>query len=97
MGTNYYRIKPITEEQRQELHKKLDNVLDNRGQKWLRIKHNIHIVVDANASGWYYSLCKADNGTFIYASYESGPNEGGCWDSYEECLNDAIFVALKLI
>ena len=32
-----------------------------------------------------------------YASYESGPNEGGCWDSYEECLNDAIFVALKLI
>lgn len=64
-------------------------------QKWLRIKHNIHIVVEANASGWYYSLCKADNGTFIYASYESGPNEGGCWDSYEECLNDAIFVALK--
>lgn len=58
MGTNYYRIKPITEEQRQELHKKLDNVLDNRNQKWdleealeiIEREHQTHIC--KSSCGW---------------------------------------------
>lgn len=58
MGTNYYRIKPITEEQRQELHKKLDNLLDNRSQKWdleealeeFEKKHQTHIC--KSSCGW---------------------------------------------
>lgn len=58
MGTNYYRIKPITEEQRQELHRRLDNVLDNRGQKWyleealeiIEREHQTHIC--KSSCGW---------------------------------------------
>lgn len=58
MGTNYYRIKPITEEQRQELHQKLDNVLDNRCAKWdleealeaIEKEHQTHIC--KSSCGW---------------------------------------------
>lgn len=58
MGTNYYRIKPITEEERQELHKKLDNVLENRSQKWeleealeeFEKEHQAHIC--KSSCGW---------------------------------------------
>lgn len=34
MGTNYYRVKPLTEEQRQEAHRKLDEVLDDKIPWW---------------------------------------------------------------
>lgn len=64
-------------------------------QKWLREKHNIHVRVDNNASGWFYSFFKADNGTFISDYDDNGPNDGGCWDSYEEALNDGIMNALN--
>lgn len=66
-------------------------------QKWLRVKHNIHIVVDNFASGYGVFLYKADNGTRLTDLADRGPNEGGCWDSYEEALNAGIFEALKLI
>lgn len=64
-------------------------------QKWLRTKHNIHVCVDNNASGWFYVLFKADNGTYIGDYDDIGPNDGGCWDSYEDALNDGIMNALN--
>lgn len=66
-------------------------------QKWLRKENNIHIVIDNSASGYGWFLYKADNGTRIIDYADDGPNDGGCWDTYEEALNDGIFEALKLI
>lgn len=65
--------------------------------KWLRLNKNIHVCVDVNASGWYYVLSKSNNGTYICDSDENGPNDGGCWNAYEEALDNGIFMALKLI
>lgn len=64
-------------------------------QKWLREKHNIHITIGNSASGYWWELSKADNGTTIYDYNYSGPNDGGKWDIYEEALDSAIFIALK--
>ena len=87
MGTNYYRIKPITEEQRQELHKKLDNVLDNRGQKWdleealeiIEKEHQTHIC--KLSFGW--QVCFDHNWGKYYKpnrkSLEEFLSEEGTW------------------
>lgn len=66
-------------------------------QKWLRDKHNIHITIGNSASGYWWELSKADNGTTIYDYNYSGPNDGGKWDTYEEALDAAIYKSLKLI
>lgn len=66
-------------------------------QKWLRKEHNIHIVIDNSASGYGWFLYKADNGTRIIDYADDSPNDGGCWDSYEEALSAGILEALKLI
>lgn len=66
-------------------------------QKWLREKKNIHIDVYRNASGWLYNLNKADSGTLILEGKCKGPNDGGAWDVYEDCLNIAIAKSLELI
>lgn len=66
-------------------------------QKWLRRKHNIHIKIDNSACGYEWFLYKANNGTYISDSAWTGPNSGGCWDTYEESLNAGILEALELI
>lgn len=66
-------------------------------QKWLRNNQNIHIVIDNYACGYAWFLYKADNGTRISEYAEDGPNDGGCWDTYEEALNAGILEALKRI
>lgn len=66
-------------------------------QKWLRTEHNIHIVIDNDASGYYWHLYKANNGTSILHCSYNGPNDGGCWDNYEEALSAGILESLKLI
>ena len=87
MGTNYYRIKPITEEQRQELHKKLDDVLDNRGQKRdleeelenIEKEHQTHIC--KSSCGW--QVCFDHNWGKFYQpnrkSLEEFLSEKGTW------------------
>ena len=64
-------------------------------QKWLRETKNIHIDVYRNASGWLYNLTKADNGTLIVGCKYEGPNDGGAWNTYEDCLNIAIAKSLE--
>ena len=66
-------------------------------QKWLRETKNIHIDVYRNASGWLYNLNKADSGTLIVEGKCKGPNDGGAWDVYENCLNVAIANSLESI
>ena len=65
--------------------------------RWLREAHGIHVCIDVNASGWYYDLCKSDNGTHILWSSYQGPNDGGEWDSYEEALEAGLKICLELI
>lgn len=66
-------------------------------QKYLRQKHNISVEIYRNACGYCWSMSKADNGTFITDYDLKGPNDGGCWDDFEEALNDGIYNACKMI
>lgn len=66
-------------------------------QKWIRTNHNIHIEIGNCGSGYYWSLNKANSGRFICDYVWNGPNDGGCWDTYEETLSAGILEALKLI
>lgn len=58
MGTNYYRIKPIYKEERDRLHKALDDVLDKRGCEYelnemleeVKKDHEVHIC--KSSCGW---------------------------------------------
>ena len=66
-------------------------------QKWFREKHNICVEVYSTAYGFIWCLVKADSGTDIKYSDDSGPNAGGAWDSYEEALEKGLQEAFKYI
>jgi hypothetical protein len=66
-------------------------------QKWLREKHNILVSVYSNASGYCWEHMKSKGGTHIQDSDFSGPNDSGCWDSYEEALEQGLIESFKLI
>lgn len=65
-------------------------------QRWLREEKNIHIEIIATASGYYWCVNKT-NGTSITDSdvLDRGTNEGGCFDTYEPALEDALKYALE--
>lgn len=58
MGTNYYRVKPYSKEEREELHKKLDEVIDGKSCNYdlnellesVQKKHSVHIC--KSSFGW---------------------------------------------
>jgi hypothetical protein len=62
--------------------------------RWFREKHNILSTIYANASGFLYEWEDAIGGTHRGWSEYEGPNDSGCWDTYEEaelaCLNKLI-------
>ena len=60
-------------------------------QRWLRKKKNIHIEIVATACGYFW-LADKTNGTAITDSdtLDRSTNEGGCWDEYEQALEDAF-------
>lgn len=66
-------------------------------QRWLRNVHNLCVEIYRNASGFFWSICKADYGTFITDYKMKGPNDGGCWDNYEAALNAGIYRACQMI
>lgn len=66
-------------------------------QRWICKAHNLHVVIHRNSSGFYWSIVKANYGTFITDYKMEGPNAGGCWDDYEPALNDGIYNSCKLI
>ena len=65
-------------------------------QRWLRAEKNIHIEIIATASGYYWCINKT-NGTSITDSdvLNRGTNEGGCFDTYELALENALKYALE--
>lgn len=65
-------------------------------QRWLREEKNIHIEIIATASGYYWCVNKT-NGTSITDSdvLNRGTNEGGCFDTFELALEDALKYALE--
>ena len=62
--------------------------------KWLREKHNIHVVSDCNHSGWFWEICKT-NGTTIKQMILS-ENQRYCI-SYEEAFKIGLYKALLYI
>nr|DAW10711.1 MAG TPA: hypothetical protein [Caudoviricetes sp.] len=58
MGTNYYRMKTISKEDREKLHKKLDEVLDVRGGDYIlteeleEIKNKSEVHICKSSCGW---------------------------------------------
>ena len=56
----------------------------------------MHIEIIATASGYYWCVNKT-NGTSITDSdvLNRGANEGGCFDTYELALEDALAYSLK--
>ena len=64
-------------------------------QKFIRETRGVHIEIHRNASGYYWSMCKADGGTDLGWSDHSGPNDGGAWESFEGALENALQVQLS--
>jgi len=65
-------------------------------QRWLREEIGIHIEIVATACGYFWIADKT-NGTAITDSdiLDRGTNEGGCFDTYELALEDALKYALE--
>ena len=65
-------------------------------QRWLREEKNIHIEIIATASGYYWCISKT-NGTSMTDRdvLNRGTNDGGCFDTYELALEDALAYNLK--
>ena len=64
-------------------------------QKFIRENRGVHIEIHRNASGYYWSMCKADGGTDLGWSDTSGPNDSGEWDSFESAFSNALQVQLS--
>lgn len=64
-------------------------------QKFIRETRDVHIEIHRNASGYYWSMCKADGGTDLGWSDISGPNDGGVWSSFEDALENALQLQLS--
>lgn len=65
-------------------------------QRWLREEKNIHIEIVVTACGYFWIADKI-NGTAITDSdiLDRGTNEGGCFDTYELAIEDALKYALE--
>lgn len=65
-------------------------------QRWLRDEKNIHIEIVATACGYFWIADKT-NGTAITDSdvLNRGTNDGGCFNTYELALEDALAYSLK--
>lgn len=65
-------------------------------QRWLREEKKIHIEITATACGYIWIADKT-NGTAITDSdvLNRGTNEGGCFDTNELALEDALKYALE--
>ena len=67
-------------------------------QRWLREEKNVHIEIVATACGYMWIADKT-NGTAISDSdiLDRGTNDGGCFDTYELALEDALKYALEIL
>lgn len=101
MGTNYYRIKPISKEDRENLHKKLDEVLDIRGRDYIlteeleKVKNESEVHICKSSFGW--QVCFDHNWGKYYQpnrkSLEEFLSEEGTWieDEYGYKISFEVF------
>ena len=56
--------------------------------EWLRKEKGLHIEITASAFGYSYIISKTPvfGGTDIKFSKYDGPNDGGVWDGWKECI-----------
>ena len=87
----------ITNEEAKEYYGGIATPLWQQAIDWFREKHNKIITVYSNASGYLWETHDAIGGTQREWSDYSGPNDSGCWDTYEEAREQAILKALELI
>jgi hypothetical protein len=65
-------------------------------QRWLREEKNVHIEIVATACGYMW-IADETNGTAISDSdiLDRGTNDGGCFDTFELALENALKYALE--
>jgi hypothetical protein len=85
---NYYKDKPKDGSER--IHVTTQSLLQN----WIRETRGVHIEIHRNASGWFWSMCKSENGTYLGYSKFSGPNDSGVWDEHDDALENALQIQL---
>lgn len=76
----------------------IDRPIISQVLEWLRKVHNLHFEVVGAAYGYNLIISDTPNegGTdryFSHANYD-GPNDGGAWDEYEDCVMYGIEYAL---
>ena len=62
--------------------------------KWIRETREVNICIYTSASGYLWNMEKIPGGTDLGYSEFSGPNDGGCWDTWEEAMEHALLVQL---
>ena len=65
--------------------------------RWFREKYNILGTIYSNASGYLFEWHDAIGGTQRGCSEYEGPNDSGCWDSYEETEDACIDKLIELV
>jgi hypothetical protein len=72
-------------------------------KKWFREVNRVDVEAYSSAGGYNWRLEKAyhndwlSGGTFIKQSELNGPNDSGCWETYEEAMDEGFYQALLLI
>lgn len=69
--------------------------------RWMRNVHNLSGEIYATASGWQWQICKAckdlTGGSTLKDSDFGGPNDGGAWNTYEDCEKCCLDELLKIV
>jgi hypothetical protein len=65
--------------------------------RWFREKYNILGSIYSNASGYLFEWHDSIGGTHRGWSEYEGPNDSGCWDSYEEAESACIDKLIELV
>lgn len=63
--------------------------------KFIRDERGVLIQIYNNGSGYLFQMSKIGTGTDLGYSEHIGPNNSGCWDTYEEALEFAIYLQLS--
>ena len=71
--------------------------LKQQAFRWFREKHNILANVYSNASGFLFEYHDTIGGTHRYDSDITGPNDAGCWDTYEEAELACLIKLIEII
>ena len=89
-GAGYLMIKQIP-------HCVISTPTYSQAFRWFRDTHNMLANVYSNASGFLFEYHDTIGGTHRYDSEFSGPNDGGCWDTYEEAELECLKKLIQIV